>query len=144
MPNRDQQQAAGVLGQPPSPLDALNLAPADLAALRRQGFVKRVARGRQGVTYQLCFRVAEKQVSRALGRDEQYAAAVQQELDRLRAPLRFHRASVQGLQKTRALWRACKQQTAADLSRLGLYFHGHHVRRRRGLRELLAASQRSQ
>jgi hypothetical protein len=114
-----------------SPLARLELGAAELAALRRQGFVAREMRGKRTTVFKLRFRFGGRQRVRYLGTDPEQAERIQRELSELqsgrRADLalgRLHRAAAQML-------RDSKQRLEPWMQQAGLRFHGGAIRRPR-------------
>ena len=64
----------------PPVLASLHLSPLELTALRRQGSVIRVVRGRTGFAFKLRLRLQGKQVARYIGTDPATAATLAAEL----------------------------------------------------------------
>jgi hypothetical protein len=112
-------------------LDQLRLSPADLAALSLRGTVRPEIGYRGFVIYKLRFRVDGKQRVKYLGKDPDFAAAVEAELRELqfeRNRRRYRRANrsaaIQSL-------RTFKRLVEPLLAEAGYHFHGYAIRRRK-------------
>lgn len=114
----------------------LNLSAAQLRALRKQGFVRGISKGRQGVTFKLCFRMEGRQVSVNIGRSHERAAAVQQALETHQAPRGLRACFESRRRELRRIVTSLRPHLDAELAALGLRRHGLTVRRIRNPLEL--------
>ena len=125
---------AGAAGSEISPrlpglLGRLGLAPEDVAALARQGFVAADRRVGGRRYFRLCWRAAGQQRTRYLG-DAERASQARRELALLQRERTAERELARLRRDARRLLRASKAELAARLKDRGLHFHGLAIRRR--------------
>lgn len=120
--------AAGHLAKFPA-LAKLHLTGADLGTLAHQGFVSEERR-QDRTYYKLRFRSAGRQVVRYVG-GATAAAAIEAELQQLRAGRRCQRELAELDRVTRRMLRESKAQLEPLLASRGLRFHGRAIRRPR-------------
>ena len=113
-------------------LARLALTPAELAAIRRQGFISR-ERHRGQVVYKLRFRMPPegKQRVRVLGRDPDVAEAMRQELAQIQ---RLRRLDLELGRLNRQVGRKLRngrKTIVSQLAEAGYRFHGSAIRRKR-------------
>jgi len=116
------------------PLVALGLSPAELFALRRQGFVA-PERRRGKLTYKLRFRLAGQQRVVYLGADEARVAEVRRAIALLQAAAHAEQARRQAVQhvaqQANAALRAHRARLAPLLAAAGCHWHGRRLRKTR-------------
>jgi hypothetical protein len=112
-------------------LAELGLGSAEVAALKRQGFVSCEARGGGRIVYKLRFRLDHRQRVKCLGADEALARRVEETLSRLQHPR--HKALALGrlTRETARLLRDGKRRIEPWLAAAGYRFHGQALRRPR-------------
>jgi hypothetical protein len=103
---------------------------ADLAALRRQGFVSTERRGDR-IHFKLRFRRGRQQLVRYIGSDPDKAQAVQRELEQLQDDRKKELELSRLTEKAKKLLRESKRVLAPLLDKEGFAFHGRQIRRRR-------------
>ena len=110
------------------------LTAAELAALRRQGFISRERRRGQ-VVFKLRFRMPPegKQCVRYLGCDPVVAEAMRQELAEIQRIRRLDRDLGELNRQIGRKLRSGKERIVAQLEQAGYRFHGSTIRRRRVL-----------
>jgi hypothetical protein len=118
----------------PPQLAKLNLTDAQLAALRRQGFVNPERRNGRTV-YKLRLRVEGVQIVRFLGTNRQRAESLAAELRHWQSGRRRQLEAGQLRKTLRALLRRQKRQLTPLVEQAGFRFHGRHVRRPRKPRQ---------
>ncbi len=113
-------------------LARLALTPAELAAIRRQGFVG-CERRRGRVIFKLRFRMPPegKQCVRYLGRDPAMAEALRQELAQIQMIRRLDRELRKLNRQIGRKLRSGKERVAGQLEQAGFHFHGSAIRRKR-------------
>ncbi len=112
-------------------LAELGLGCAEVAALRRQGFVSREVRGGGRIVYKLRFRLDRRQRVKCLGADDELARQVEQTLSKLQHP-RHKALAIGRLHREAArLLRDSKRRIEPWLGAAGYRFHGQALRRAR-------------
>jgi hypothetical protein len=114
----------------PPQLAKLNLTNAQLAALRRQGFVNQERRNGRTV-YKLRLRVGRVQIVRFLGTDRKLAESLPAELRHWQSGRRLQLEAGRLRKTLRALLRRQKRQLTSLVEQAGYRFHGRQVRRPR-------------
>jgi hypothetical protein len=112
-------------------LAELELDSADVAALRRQGFVSREVRGGGRIVYKLRFRLDRRQRVKCLGADEELARRVEETLSRLQRPRRKTLVIGRLTREAARLLRDGKRRIEPWLDAAGYRFHGQAIRRPR-------------
>jgi hypothetical protein len=112
-------------------LAELGLDSADVAALRRQGFVSREVRGGGRIVYKLRFRLNRRQRVKCLGTDEELARRVEETLSRLQRPRRKTLVIGRLTRAAARLLRDGKRRIEPWLGAAGYRFHGQAIRRPR-------------
>ncbi len=108
----------------------LNLSPADLDALRRQGFVSQEARAGSSY-YKLRFRRHGRQVVIGLGNDPELAEKIGRELAQLQADRRADRDDRRLIRAARRLLRRTKRELEPALRDAGFRYYGREIRKLR-------------
>jgi hypothetical protein len=114
-----------------SALARLEFNAAELAALRRQGFVAREIRGKRTSVFKLRFRFGGRQRVRYLGTDADEAERIQNELNELQGGRRADLALGRLSRSAAQLLRDSKLRLEPWVQRAGLRFHGRAIRRPR-------------
>ena len=134
MPQESQTQAGGG-GQKeaePTILAELGLGPAEVAALKRQGFVSSEIRGQGEIVYKLRFRQDRRQRVKYLGADRDRALRLEQALRELQQCRRKALALGRLNREAAKLLRDGKRRVQPLLNSAGYRFHGRAIRRPRG------------
>ena len=121
--------------QPVGPVSSIfsgmGLTPAEITAVKSQGFVTAELRGQTCTVYKMRFRIAGRQRVLYLGTDPLVADAVREELQRLQKS-RHTRRNMQALiRQANRLLRDSKSELLADAKQEGYRFHGLALRRPR-------------
>lgn len=112
-------------------LRLLSIGPAEQHALKQQGFVAAEYRKGRGPYFKLRYRVNGRQRVVYLGTDARLADEIRRELAQLQADRRGYRKLACLTEEAYDVLRNSKQRLEVELSRLGLKFHGHAIRRSR-------------